>query len=76
MNKRNIIGRHERMPRDFHREYIPQKHHPDMDHALGVRNGYHAVRCDGQAHSSALIDNCMQCLNGVWGFIAVKDGES
>lgn len=40
---------------------------------LDVRKGYRAVKCDGDAHSNAHIDNCMVCLNHTWGWIAVAD---
>lgn len=40
---------------------------------LAVRNGYHAVKCTGEAHGNAYIDHCMSCLGHCWGWVAVKD---
>lgn len=35
-----------------------------------VRKGFHLVPCDGEAHTSAYIDNCMLCAP-LWGDIAI-----
>ena len=37
-----------------------------------VREGYQLVKCTGEAHSNAFIDNCPLCASGLWGWKAVR----
>lgn len=57
------------------REWLPPprgSHRQELDGIpFDVRNGYVAMRCTGEAHSNAYIDNCMQCAPN-WGVVAVK----
>ena len=62
----------DRQPRRTFHEEIPFD--PTMgEHTLHVKNGFHAERCHGEAHSNAYIDHCMTCLGHAWGYLAVKD---
>lgn len=56
-------------PRGWHYERIEGKGNPA--HVI-VRDGYKAERCEGEAHSNAYIDHCMECLNHVWGVVAIE----
>lgn len=55
-------------------EPAPRTYHVENT-VLHVKNGYHAVPCDGVAHGNAYIDHCMDCLEHTWGWIAVKNEE-
>jgi hypothetical protein len=37
-----------------------------------VKRGYRLIQCTGDAHSNAHIDGCMQCLDGIWGWMLAK----
>lgn len=68
--KIRTASRHEGpAPNTFHEE------NPSDNPALRlfVKNGFHAVRCNGEAHSNPHIDGCLECLNHTWGWVAEKN---
>lgn len=38
-----------------------------------VKNGYTLLKCNGEAHSNAFIDNCGSCLGSTWGWKVVHN---
>jgi hypothetical protein len=63
-NHTTIFPAHLQQPRGFYRVTY-------CDRRYFVRQSYHLVPCDGEAHSNAHIDNCSYCLSHVWGLIAI-----
>lgn len=37
-----------------------------------VKRGYVLIPCKGEAHTNGHVDNCQLCLDGPWGWVAVK----
>jgi hypothetical protein len=48
--------------RGFHAQEVPLL----CPLVVYVRNGYELVRCEGEAHANAHIDNCGLCMSGLW----------
>jgi hypothetical protein len=37
-----------------------------------VKRGYLLIPCKGEAHTNGHVGNCGLCLDGPWGWVAVK----